>query len=322
LVELLVVIAIIGILVALLLPAIQAAREAARRAQCLNNQKQWATACLLHMDSYKVFPTGGWDIVFYSPRKKTGPPPPAQPDPNGRPLTLQDQNWGWMYQVMPFIEGGNLWAEPNDFKVLRDAPPSAICPSRRGPVLHGFWQPTGEMLSDYSANGGDAPAGGTSPLIGAAPRSSPHDPLPVRYTGVIISQDKMLRDMGQLKDPLISMKHITDGTSKTMLLGDKYVPANAYGGGAYGDNFAWIQGNAWEGVRFSDLAPLNDTPVDNPLSPKGELPCDCDRFGSAHPGGFNAAFCDGSTRVINYDVDLKVFQMMTDRMDGLTYDNP
>ena len=168
LVELLVVIAIIGILVALLLPAIQAAREAARRSQCQNNVKQWTMACLLHLDSLKSFPTAGWYGIFVqdAPRSLT-PPPPA---PNGRPSTLEDQSWGWMYQVMPYIEGQNIWDNRIDLIIYRDGPAEGICPSRRPRTIHTFWLPTGEMLSDYSGNGGDTdPAGtwnaGLTPLV-------------------------------------------------------------------------------------------------------------------------------------------------------------
>ena len=136
LVELLVVIAIIGILVAMLLPAIQAAREAARRTQCSNNVKQWALACLSHHEASKVFPTGGWNHTFFIPRRRSpaltcanySKPPAA--DPNGQILTGDDQSWGWMYQVLPYIEGSNLWSEKVDLTVLRNGPTEAICPSR------------------------------------------------------------------------------------------------------------------------------------------------------------------------------------------------
>jgi prepilin-type processing-associated H-X9-DG protein len=325
LVELLVVIAIIGILVALLLPAIQAAREAARRSQCQNNVKQWSMACLLHLDSLKSFPTAGWYGIFVqdAPRSLT-PPPPA---PNGRPSTLEGQSWGWMYQVMPYIEGQNIWDNRNDLIVYREGPAEGICPSRRPRTIHTFWLPTGEMLSDYSGNGGDTdPAGtwnaGLTPLVLADSRSA----RPQRHTGVIITQDKELRDRGVLKNPLVSMKHITDGSSHTMLLGEKYVPSNAYLGGSWGDNFAWTRGSEWEGVRYAwrysanneqDIV-RNDTPVNNQLSAIGELPCNCWIFGSAHSGGFNAGFADGSTRTISYDIDATVFKRAANRKDGET----
>jgi prepilin-type N-terminal cleavage/methylation domain-containing protein/prepilin-type processing-associated H-X9-DG protein len=320
LVELLVVIAIIGILVALLLPAIQAAREAARRSQCQNNVKQWSLACMLHMDTHKAFPTAGWGGIFVDQN--------VRQMSNGTPEVLEDQAWGWMYQVLPYIEYTNLWALPRDQELViyRDGPSEGICPSRRPRTLHTFWLPTGEMLSDYSGNGGDThPRGaateGLTPMIVDARQT----PRPTRHTGVIIRQDRGPRESGALRNPLISTKNITDGTSHTLLLGEKYVPSNAYLGGAYGDNFAWTRGAEWEGVRFAwpfndnaanpgDVV-RNDTPHNN-LTARGEVNCNCYIFGSAHPGGLNAGFADGSTRAIPYNIDFVVFQRMANRQDG------
>src|SRR5262245_41163640 len=91
LVELLVVVAIIGILVALLLPAIQSARESARKAQCADNIKNLTLAALNHHDVIRHFPTGGWGWSWVGdPDRGFG----------------KDQTGGWMFNILPFIEEG------------------------------------------------------------------------------------------------------------------------------------------------------------------------------------------------------------------------
>jgi prepilin-type processing-associated H-X9-DG protein len=230
-----------------------------------------------------------------------------------------------MYQVMPFIEGSNVWSERSDFKVMREGPVEGTCPSRRPPTLHAFWQPTGEMLSDYSGNGGDTDDGGTY-TKGLSPASRNSLKIPIWYTGVIIPQDLDARCNASRdwQNPLVAIKHVLDGTAKTMLLAEKFVPIVAYQGGAFGDNFGWHQGNAWEGVRYSDRAPIPDTQIPYGVNPNtypefngiGELGCQCDHFGGPHPGGFNAALCDGSVRVIRFDIDHDAFKALTNRQDG------
>ncbi len=138
LVELLVVIAIIGILVALLLPAVQAAREAARRSQCVNQLKQLSLGCQLHHDVQKFLPTVGWGYNWV-----------ADPD---RGFGLQ-QPGGWHYGVLPYIEEqairdigkGTDYAVtgPNGKRtklkeLLQQSLAAFHCPSRRGVGLRPF----------------------------------------------------------------------------------------------------------------------------------------------------------------------------------------
>jgi prepilin-type N-terminal cleavage/methylation domain-containing protein len=132
LVELLVVIAIIAILVGLLLPAIQSAREAARRLQCTNMLKQIGLSFHAHDSQKGVLPTAGRD---------------------GPKVTCCDgdtrEEWSWAYQLLPFLEQQNLFEHDNDSVIYNTAIPTFYCPSRRGPTVY-----SNGARNDFCANGG------------------------------------------------------------------------------------------------------------------------------------------------------------------------
>src|SRR5689334_9575492 len=121
LIELLVVIAIIAILIGLLVPAVQKVRESANRTRCENNLKQIGVAFHSHHDAHKFFPDGGeyWDTA----RSMNG----------GTPAVAPKQNWGWAYQILPYIEAKDIWLIPNDGDCRKNTIPLYFCPSRRQP---------------------------------------------------------------------------------------------------------------------------------------------------------------------------------------------
>ena len=149
LVELLVVIAIIGVLVALLLPAIQASREAARRTQCKNNLKNIGLSVHNLIDAYKSFPTGG--AIRFQPSNFFFMTPTrnqilicVKRRPNG-PLK---QGLGWLYQILPYLEAGPIKNIVRSGQLTGLAIPLYNCPSRRVPTFGPAMGGTGFQLVD------------------------------------------------------------------------------------------------------------------------------------------------------------------------------
>src|SRR5262245_33593671 len=118
LIELLVVIAIIAILIALLVPAVQKVREASNVTTCRNQLKQMGLAFHSHVDNVKVMPSGGGTWQSSATRVMS----------RGVPGDYTNQTWGWMYQILPYIEQTNLWEDPDQALIARTPVQMYICP--------------------------------------------------------------------------------------------------------------------------------------------------------------------------------------------------
>ncbi len=324
LVELLVVIAIIGILVALLLPAVQAAREAARRTQCSNQLKQIGLACQLHVDSHGFLPSGGWERYWVG-------------DPNRGFGKRQPGSWG--FSILPFIEQQAAYnmAKQLDYPSPRRAaiarmlaqPIAAFyCPSRRPAVAYpdSFLnyrnaedppQVRGQYLvakSDYAANSGDG--------IRSADLSSPvtyhqADLGTFLWVDTDDSTSQYYHTGVSYYRSEVKYRQISDGLSNTYLVGEKYMNPDFYLTGEWwDDNQNLYVGYEWDNHR---LTTNNSIRISTPLQDTPGL-ADQYRFGSAHSGAWNAVFCDGSVHAISYSIDAETHRRLGNRLDGQTVD--
>jgi prepilin-type N-terminal cleavage/methylation domain-containing protein/prepilin-type processing-associated H-X9-DG protein len=280
LIELLVVMAIIGVLVGLLLPAVQASREAARRIQCENNLKQLGIAFQNHHDQLGAFPTGGW---------KWSTPPTYI---SGVPATGKQQKAGWGFQVLPYVEGTNIWtggqAQTDADRVLvAIGTPSSVffCPSRRSPQTLIYSDPqylngieTKQALCDYAASN-------------------------IEGTGVVKQFDP-----NRIAD-------VTDGTSNTLLVAEKRLNLTRLGLVQDDDDIGYTSGFDQDTIRSTDNPPAPDF-----RGAPGSHATGDHRFGSSHPGRFNALLTDGSVRPISYTINPTVFRYLGNKADGQILD--
>jgi prepilin-type N-terminal cleavage/methylation domain-containing protein/prepilin-type processing-associated H-X9-DG protein len=307
LVELLVVIAIIGILIALLLPAVQAAREAARRNECLNNLKQLSLGCMNHADAHKRFPSSA--------------------DINGS---------SFVFQILPFIEESQL-QEQFDLSASVFAPvnqpywgrslKAVRCPSQTNDeqtVTSAFgasptvYEDGNDWRSHYLAVMGGK-KGCTTP---AAPNSH-YTMIPALCPPGGISDTGGSANNGIMYPESRSrFREITDGTSKTLLIGECSWNAGVTRVWAVGSNRtptnSFANGHKWSTYGARNIAwPINTFTtkrVDSggvPSAPANDV-----SFGSIHAGGANFAWADGSNRFLTENIELNVYIAMGSKAGG------
>ena len=305
LIELLVVITIIGILIALLLPAVQEAREAARRIQCANHLKQLALGSLAHEAALRHLPADGWGFAWLGDADLGF----------GR-----GQPGGWLFNLLPYIEQGNLKsliegksgaAKDDAYRALLTTPVDWLfCPSRRASGLydhHGWTYRNFTVLvprvvkCDYAINAGTVSAPGN---FCGGPNSvgqfnTYNFPTPKTCTGVAWwAQEFTIAD-------------IRDGTSNTILLGEKaFDQANA-------DTYSGEPQNPYIGHDIDTsrlIGPAYPMCLDSKDAGVGTW--SYFNFGAPHVAGCQFALCDGSVRMLMWSTDINIYRRLGNRCDG------
>jgi type II secretory pathway pseudopilin PulG len=326
-VELLVVIAIIGILVALLLPAIQAAREAARRSQCQNNLKQLGLAMQNYHDSYKRFP---WN---YDSGNGTYP---------GQPQGQWNQ-FSWIVAALPYMEqeslynqltfnvangNGNAVNQPLRTEVLD----TVLCPSNDqeevlGGQVPGYrWGPTSNAArTDYVGSMGHIWSGWKD--CGAVPDFPGPPEMPnmfVKNAGTPWVNGESLSEQTNVNGVFkymgsVRLGDIIDGTSLTIAA---FEDMHWRGGTGPVYDYRACDDSAWMsplGAINTLRKPMNSTNPAWEQNSNHPTPCDrrCHGWSSLHPGGAQAVLADGSVQFFSQDMEHPVRYKLAVRNDRL-----
>jgi prepilin-type processing-associated H-X9-DG protein len=325
-VELIVVGVVVAFVMALILPAIQASRESARRLQCQSNIKLLIQGCMSHEEMHGHYPTGGWGFAW------TG----------DADLEFgQRQPGGWLFNIMPYLSSSvirslsaNLPADAKNAAHLQQlSVPTSLfyCPTRRSAVAYPWkhrWSPVNSDRprtvgrTDYAANGGDAYTDAgfpETPLWNSAPQGQAAGPESLAEGGVDGTPEQTANaaatfaNVAQAATGVIycgsmaTAADVFDGIANTYLLGEKSLSQDWYAtGDAPGDEMAALSGDCQDVSRWTFLPPHRDE--NGYLNPLG--------FGSAHNGGFYMGFCDGNVRFLSFGIYFGVHRSLGNRYDG------
>jgi prepilin-type N-terminal cleavage/methylation domain-containing protein/prepilin-type processing-associated H-X9-DG protein len=292
LIELLVVIAIVAIMVGLMLPAIQKVRSAAARTQCQNHLKQIGLGWHNHHDSIGHLPTGGkntCDLPYANASVAFNCQNPPANDPDWGCCSPYDRDeWSWTYQILPYIEQGNIYSNKYNSVVFQSAVKIYYCPARRQAQLYHNYAKV-----DYAGNSG---TGSNGALI---------------RTGA----------------GLLRLEHITDGTSNTIMVGEKRMKLDKFGL-SYDDNEPYVA-PGWDSEI--ERGAYTETDEVNPCcGPNPDIRVTCAlpfvdpdsglrQFGSSHETGVNFVMADGSVRMIRFNPNATAFKHACVRNDGATF---
>ena len=322
LVELLVVIAIIGILVGLLLPAVQSAREAARRMQCSNNLKQIGLASLNYESTFKQLPAGPWDGD------------PGTRNPAGRSASAccraaNKAGWSAQYRILPYLEQAPVYElatndppywpnRPNNSReddVAQVLLPVYYCPSRRPPKGYGSAK-FGRV--DYAGNAGFYHGRPDSAVnfIPAKPLGAPAASTTSRTNGGLIKGKGGAIIWAKEGDKRI-LAEIRDGLTHSIMFGEKSLAYTEHGLDG-GDNERW-NNPGWDTDTLRwHFPPKSDEQTYAPDRSNGGRTNWNRYFGASHVG-LHAVLCDGSVQFYNFNIDAIVWMNLCVVDDGASH---